>query len=75
MGRVQSMVKKMREDSENLLLMKNVSEDGKLPRDTFLERTPMIKSAKKSFEVSMDLDSKNEKRPKMPKRVKIVSSK
>lgn len=57
----------MRENTEQLLLLKNMSPDGKLPRGALLEQLPSITYPAKSFEVSQNLDKQNEKRPKSKK--------
>lgn len=54
----------LREDSELILKIKNISPDGKLPRGILLEGKPAIKHAAKQFNLAMELDKNNEKRPK-----------
>ena len=54
----------MRENKEELLQLKNMDPDGKLPRGTLLENLPVISYPAKSFALSKDLDKENEKRPK-----------
>lgn len=39
----------LREESENLLKIKNISPDGKIPRGLLLEGKPAIKNGKTSF--------------------------
>lgn len=53
-----------RQESENLLKLKNMSADGKLPRGVLLEGKPAIKNALKQFTLARDLDKVNEKRPR-----------
>ncbi len=53
-----------RQESENLLKLKNMSADGKLPRGILLEGKPAIKNALKQFTLARDLDKANEKRPR-----------
>jgi hypothetical protein len=54
----------LREDSELILKIKNISPDGKLPRGLLLEGKPAIKNAAKQFNLAQELDRENEKRPK-----------
>lgn len=54
----------LREDSELILKIKNISPDGKLPRGILLEGKPAIKNAAKQFNMAQELDKVNEKRPK-----------
>lgn len=54
----------LREDSELILKIKNISPDGKLPRGILLEGKPAIKNAAKQFNIACELDRENEKRPK-----------
>lgn len=54
----------LREDSELILKIKNISPDGKLPRGLLLEGKPAIKHAAKQFDFAQELDKENEKRPK-----------
>lgn len=63
-GRMTKMMQFMRENKEQLLQLKNMSQDGKLPRGTLLENLPVISYPAKSFALSKDLDKENEKRPK-----------
>lgn len=58
------MFSTLREESEMLLKIKNMSPDGKLPRGLLLEGKPAIKNALKQFNVAKELDKPNEKRPK-----------
>jgi hypothetical protein len=57
----------LREDSELILKIKNISPDGKLPRGLLLEGKPAIKNAAKQFNLAQELDRENEKRPKKSK--------
>jgi serine/threonine-protein phosphatase 2B catalytic subunit len=54
----------LREESETLLKLKNMSPDGRLPRGLLLEGKPAIKNALKQFNLARELDKTNEKRPK-----------
>ena len=69
-GKIQSVAKMskmfttLREDSELILKIKNISPDGKLPRGLLLEGKPAIKHAAKQFNMAQELDKENEKRPK-----------
>jgi len=58
------MFSTLREDSELILKIKNISPDGKLPRGILLEGKPAIKHAAKQFTLASELDAINEKRPK-----------
>lgn len=62
-GRVHKMFSTLREESELLLKLKNMSPDGKLPKGILLKGRPAIKNALKEFEVAKKLDQVNEKRP------------
>ena len=72
-GKIQSVAKMnkmfttLREDSELILKIKNISPDGKLPRGLLLEGKPAIKHAAKQFNLAQELDKENEKRPKKSK--------
>ncbi len=63
MARVSKMFATLREESESLLKIKNMSPDGKLPRGLLLEGKPAIKNALKQFNLAKELDKVNEKRP------------
>jgi len=63
-GRMNRMFTVLREQSEILLQIKNMSPDGKLPRGLLLEGKPAIKNALKQFNLAKELDKLNEKRPK-----------
>ena len=63
-GRMSKMFATLRQESENLLKLKNMSPDGKLPRGLLLEGKPAIKNALKQFTLARDLDKPNEKRPR-----------
>lgn len=64
MGKMNVMLKSLREGSEDILKMKNMSPDGKLPRGILLDRKSTIKFDVNSFNMTKDLDKTNEKRPK-----------
>ena len=57
------MFSTLREDRELILQLKNISPDGKLPRGLLLEGKPAIKNAIKQFNLAIELDKNNEKRP------------
>ena len=63
-ARISRMFTTLREESEMLLKIKNISPDGKLPRGLLLEGKPAIKNVLKQFQMAKDLDKVNEKRPK-----------
>lgn len=63
-ARMNKMFSTLREESESLLKLKNMSPDGKLPRGLLLEGKPAIRNAIKQFTLAKDLDKVNEKRPK-----------
>jgi serine/threonine-protein phosphatase 2B catalytic subunit len=67
MARVSKMFATLREESEVLLKIKNMSPDGKLPRGLLLEGKPAIKNALKQFNLAKELDKVNEKRPNKKK--------
>jgi len=56
----------LREESDMILKIKNISPDGKLPRGLLLEGRPAIKHAARQFNIAQELDRENEKckRPK-----------
>ena len=54
----------LREESEMLLKIKNISPDGKLPRGLLLAGKPAIKNVLKQFEMAKNYDKVNERRPK-----------
>ena len=58
------MFSTLREDSELILKIKNISPDGKLPRGLLIDGKPAIKHAAKQFTLAFELDRENEKRPK-----------
>lgn len=64
MATVNKMFTTLREESELLLKLKNISPDGKLPRGILLKGKPAIKNALKQFNLAAELDKVNEKRPK-----------
>jgi len=63
-ARISRMYTTLREESENLLKIKNISPDGKLPRGILLEGKPAIKNVLKQFTLAKELDKTNEKRPR-----------
>jgi hypothetical protein len=64
MGKMNVMLKSLRESSEEILKIKNLSPDGKLPRGMLLEKQTHIKFDLGTFNLTKDLDRTNEKRPK-----------
>lgn len=63
LGRMNNMLGNLRENSEVILQMKQVSLDGKLPRGILLQNRSGIKFDQNTFNLTKDLDAKNEKRP------------
>ena len=63
-ARMSKMFSTLREESETLLKLKNMSPDGKLPRGLLLDGKPAIRNALKQFNLARELDKVNEKRPK-----------
>jgi hypothetical protein len=61
--KVQQMYKVLTTERENILKIKNMSADGKLPRGLLLEGKMAIKNHLKQFENALELDAKNERRP------------
>jgi len=64
LGRMNIMLGNLRENSEVILKMKQVSLDGKLPRGLLLKERSSIKFDLEQFEKTRQLDAQNEKRPK-----------
>lgn len=64
MGKMNVMLTRLRENSEDLLKMKNMSPDGKLPRGLLFQNRSAIKFDQNTFALTKDLDAGNEKRPK-----------
>ena len=64
LGRMNIMLGNLRENSEVILKMKQVSLDGKLPRGLLLKEKSSIKFYLEQFERTRELDAQNEKRPK-----------
>ena len=64
LGRMNIMLGNLRENSEVILKMKQVSLDGKLPRGLLLKEKSSIKFDLEQFERTRELDAQNEKRPK-----------
>ena len=63
-GRMNLMLKNMRQNQEVLLELKSMSPDGKLPKGALLDARPTIEFASKQYDVVRGLDAKNEKRPR-----------
>ena len=61
-ARMSKMFSTLREESETLLKLKNMSPDGKLPRGLLLDGKPAIRNALKQFNLARELDKVNEKR-------------
>lgn len=59
----------LKEESELILKIKNISPDGKLPRGLLLDGKPAIKNVAKQFQHAAELDKVNEKRPSKKKQV------
>lgn len=57
------MYKNLRENAEELILIKQLSSDGKIPRGLLLEGLPAIKHVLKEFDLSKKLDANNERFP------------
>ena len=53
----------LKDESENILKIKNISHDGKLPRGLLQGGKDEIRNALEKFESASDLDAQNEKRP------------
>ena len=68
MGRMNKMLTTLRENSEMVLQMKQVSLDGRLPRGILLKNRSDVKFDKATFDFTKDLDAKDEKRPKSKSR-------
>lgn len=52
------------ENAQHLLELKQYSPDGKINREVYLSQKPRIDSVQKNFDLSTKLDVENEKRPK-----------
>lgn len=63
-AKMSKMFATLREESETLLKIKNMSPDGKLPRGLLLDGKPAIRNALKQFNLAKELDKQFEKRPK-----------
>ena len=57
------MLSSLRENSEELLKLKQMSPDGKLPRNAILNYKPSIEFPSQQFAFMKNLDATNEKRP------------
>ena len=53
----------LKDESENILKIKNISHDGKLPRGLLQAGKDEIRNALVTFESASDHDAQNEKRP------------
>lgn len=62
--KMQQMYQVLSTERENILKIKNISPDGKLPRGLLLQGKSAIKNHIKQFENALQLDAKNEMRPK-----------
>lgn len=56
------MYKNLKENHDLLLQIKMVN-DGRIPRGLLLDGKPAIRNALKEFEIALQLDKENEKRP------------
>lgn len=63
-ARVQKMYKVLTEESENILKLKGMVPDGRIPKGLLLEGRPAIRDAIVEFDKAKELDKRNEKRPK-----------
>jgi serine/threonine-protein phosphatase 2B catalytic subunit len=61
-GRMRRMYKNLKENYDILLQIKMVN-DGRIPRGLLLDGKPAIRNALKEFELALQLDKENEKRP------------
>ena len=52
------------ENAQHMLELKQYSPDGKINREVYLSQKPRIDSVQKNFDLSTKLDVENEKRPK-----------
>ena len=57
------MFKNLRENSEELMIIKKLSPDGKIPRGLLLQGRPAIRDQFKEFDLTKHLDTENEKNP------------
>ena len=53
----------LKEESESILKIKNISHDGKLPRGLLQGGKEEIRNALQRFESAAEADAQNEKRP------------
>ena len=63
-GKMAKMLSNLRENQEEMLVLKQMSPDGRLPRGVLLEKMPKISHTSKSFAITKELDRENEKMPK-----------
>lgn len=57
------LFKTLRKDNEDILKLKGMCADNKLPRGLLLQGTSAIKDAIQQFESAQQLDRANDKRP------------
>ena len=57
------MFKTLKDESENLIKIKSMAPDGKIPRGLLLEGRPAIKDSLREFKNALDKDRHNEKMP------------
>ena len=62
-ARLAKMFKTLKDNNEMILEIKEMSQDGKIPRGLLMQGRPAIKDAFKEYLLSRDLDRDNEKRP------------
>ena len=63
-GRMNLMLSNMRKNQEQILKMKQMSPDGKLPKGALLDLKPAIEYASRQYDLVKGLDAQNEKRPR-----------
>ena len=63
MARIQMMFKTLKDESENLIKIKSMAPDGKIPRGLLLDGRPAIKDSLREFKNALDKDKHNEKMP------------
>ena len=62
-SRMMKLFKTLRKDNEDILKLKGMCPDNKLPKGLLLEGTTAIKDAIEQFDSAKKMDMKNEKRP------------
>ena len=56
-------LKNLRQTQIQILQIKNISADNKLPREKLMDSEPSIRFAKHNYDKTLELDKKNEKLP------------